>query len=184
MRQAEVLKDGSIVGSIEQYYVVVNTYTDPRTGSTRTTYTYYYNDIIAFKVNTDGEFDWLKRISKSQISTNDGGPYSSYARFVDNGKICFIFNDNVRNYDESGKFIGKENGDVYAANYGKKKNVVAIVELDIDEGELTRKTFFDRQEISALAVPKQFYIDYNTNEMLVYAVYGKKEKFGILKFND
>jgi hypothetical protein len=184
MRQAEVLKDGSIVGSIEQYYVVVNTYTDPRTGSTRTTYTYYYNDIIAFKVNTDGEFDWLKRINKSQISTNDGGPYSSYARFVDNGKICFIFNDNVRNYDESGKFIGKENGDVYIANYGKKKNVVAIVELDIDEGELTRKTFFDRQEISALAVPKQFYIDYNTKEMLVYAVYGKKEKFGILKFND
>ena len=30
----------------------------------------------------------------------------------------------------------------------------------------------------------QFYIDYNTKEMLVYAVYGKKEKFGILKFND
>jgi len=184
MRQAEVLKDGSIVGSIEQYYVVVTTYTDPRTGSTRTTYTYYYNDIIAFKVNTDGEFDWLKRISKSQISTNDGGPYSSYARFVDNGKICFIFNDNVKNYDETGKFIGRSNGDVYTANYGKKKNVVAIVELGIDEGDLTRKTFFDRQEISALAVPKQFYIDYNTKEMLVYAVYGKKEKFGILKFND
>jgi hypothetical protein len=135
-------------------------------------------------VNTDGEFDWLKRINKSQISTNDGGPYSSYARFVDNGKICFIFNDNVRNYDETGKFIGKSNGDVYAANYGKKKNVVAIVELDMDEGELTRKTFFDRQEISAIAVPKQFYIDYNTKEMLIYAVYGKKEKFGILKFND
>jgi hypothetical protein len=78
----------------------------------------------------------------------------------------------------------KENGSVYAANYGKKKNVVAIVELDIDGGEMTRKTFFDRKEITAIAVPKQFNIDYNTKEMLVYAVYGKKEKFGILKFND
>ena len=184
MRQAEVLKDGSIVGSIEQYYVVVTTYTDPKTGSTRTTYTYYYNDIIAFKVNTDGDFDWLKRINKYQVSTNDGGPYSSYARFIDNGKICFIFNDNVKNYDEQGKYSVKENGTVYAANYGKKKNVVAIVELDMDGGDLKRKTFFDRKEITAIAVPKQFSIDYNTKEMLVYAVYGKKEKFGILKFND
>lgn len=184
MRQAEVLKDGSIVGSIEQYYVVVTTYTDPRTGSSRTTYTYYYNDIIAFKVNTEGEFDWLKRINKYQVSTNDGGPYSSYARFVDNGKICFIFNDNVKNYDEQGKFIVKENGVVYSANYGKKKNVVAIVELDLDGGDVSRKTFFDRKEITAIAVPKLFNIDYNTKEMLIYAVYGNKEKFGIMKLND
>jgi hypothetical protein len=49
---------------------------------------------------------------------------------------------------------------------------------------MSRKTFFDRQEITALAVPKMFHIDYKTNEMLLYAVYGKKERFGILKFNE
>jgi len=95
MRQTEVLKDGSIVGSLEQYYVVVTQYTDPRTGATRTTYTYYYNDIIAFKVGKDGGFNWLKKINKYQVSTNDGGPYSSYARFIDNGRFFFIFNDHV-----------------------------------------------------------------------------------------
>lgn len=87
MRQSEVSKDGSIIGSIEQYYIVVTTYTDSRTGATRTTYTYYYNDIIAFKVGVDGGFDWLKKINKYQVSTNDGGPYSSYARFVDEGNL-------------------------------------------------------------------------------------------------
>lgn len=182
MRQTEVLKDGSLVGSLEQYYVVVTTYTDPKTGATRTTYTYYYNDIIAFKVGVDGGFNWLKKIPKYQVSTNDGGPYSSYARFVDEGNLCFIFNDNVKNYDEKGNFIKSDR--TYPANFGKKKNVVAIVELDLEDGDLKRKTFFDRKEITALAVPKKFHIDYGTKEMLLYAVYGKKERFGILKFNE
>ncbi len=182
MRQTEVLKDGSVVGSLEQYYVVVRTYRDPRTGSTTTTYTYYYNDIIAFKVGVDGGFDWLKKLNKYQVSTNDGGPYSSYARFVDDGKLCFIFNDHVKNYDEQGKFLDADK--TYPANFGKKKNVVAIVTVDMENGEISRKTFFDRQEITALAVPKLFHIDYKTNEMLLYAVYGRKERFGILKFNE
>lgn len=182
MRQTEVLKDGSIVGSIEQYYVVVTTYRDPRTGATTTTYTYYYNDVIAFRVGEDGEFDWLKKINKYQVSTNDGGPYSSYARFVDNGNLCFIFNDNVKNYDDQGAFLNADR--VYPANFGKKKNVVAIVEVDLESGKYTRKTFFDRKEITALAVPKMFSIDYKTNEMLLYAVYGNKERFGLLKINE
>ena len=181
MRQTEVLEDGSLVGSLEQYYVVVSTYMDPRTGASRTTYTYYYNDIIAFKVGASGGFEWLQKIPKYQVSTNDSGPYSSYERFVDNGKLCFIFNDNNRNYDENGSYIGDDK--LYAANFSKKKNAVAIVEVDIANGSMTRKTFFDRKEIDALAVPKLFQIDYNTREMLLYAVYGKKERFGLMKFN-
>lgn len=182
MRQTEVLKDGSIVGSLEQYYVVVTQYTDPRTGATRTTYTYYYNDIIAFKVGKDGGFNWLKKINKYQVSSNDGGPYSSYARFIDNGKLCFIFNDHVKNYDEAGRYL--DNDKTYPANFGKNKNVVAIVEVDLEDGNTVRKTFFDRKEITALAVPKLFQIDYKTGEMLLYAVYGKKERFGILQFSE
>ena len=182
MHQTEVLKDGSLVGSLEQYYVVVYTYTDPRTGASRTTYTYYFNDIIAFKVGKDGGFDWLKKINKYQVSSNDGGPYSSYARFVDKGKLCFIFNDNDRNYDERGNYLIIDK--IYPANFGKKRNVVAIVEVDLENGEVKRNTFFDRKEISALAIPKLFFIDYQKKEMLLYAIYGREERFGILKFDD
>ena len=59
MRDARVLKDGSIVASIEQYYVISRTYTDPRTGTSTASHLYYYNDIIAFKVGVSGGFDWL-----------------------------------------------------------------------------------------------------------------------------
>lgn len=181
MRQTEVLKDGSIVGSIEQYYVVEVTYVDPKTGATRTTYYYYYNDIIAYRVGTDGGFDWLNKISKTQVSTNDGGPFSSYCRFVDGSNLCFIFNDNVKNYDEKGGYI-KANR--YAANFGKKKNVVAIVEIDANDGKMDRSTFFDRKEITAIAVPKMFHVNYATKEVLLYAIYGKKERFGIMSINE
>ncbi len=182
MRQTEVLEDGSLVGSMEQYYVVVTQYSDPRTGSTRTTYTYYYNDIIAFKVGVNGGFEWLKKINKYQVSTNDGGPYSSYARYTNNGKLSFIFNDHVKNYNEKGEYIDSDRP--YPANFSKKKNVVAYVELDLSNGSISRKTFFDRNEISALAVPKLFQVDYTNKEMLLYSVIGRKEKFGILKFNE
>ena len=182
MRQTEVLEDGSIVGSIEQYYVVVTTYTDPRTGATRTTYTYYYNDVIAYKVGKDGGFDWLAKIDKYQTSTNDGGPYSSYARYINDGKLCFIFNDSDRNYDEKGNHL--KGGRTYAANFGKRRNVVALVEIDLSNGSVERKTLFDRSEINALAVPKLFNVNYTKGEVLLYAVYGRNERFGKLQLND
>jgi hypothetical protein len=183
MRQSEVLEDGSIVGSLEQYFVQVYTYTDPRTGTFRQTFTYYYNDIIAFKIGPIGGFDWLKRINKYQVSTNDYGPFSSYARYINNGKLCFIFNDNNKNYDEFGNYIDKDNL-FYPASFGKRRNAVAIVEIDLIDGDVSRKTFFDREEITALAVPKLFKMDYQLHEMLMYAVYGRKERFGILPLKD
>lgn len=183
MRQTEVLSDGSIVGSLEQYYVVVHTYTDPKTGATRTTYTYYYNDIIAFKVGTDGGFDWLTKINKTQISTNDSGYLSSYLRFIDNGKLCFVFNDNVANYDEAGRFVKPEKG-VASASFSKKRNVVAIVEMDLADGSFERRSFFDRKEISSVLVPKQCQIDYTNKEILLYSIMGRKERYGLMPFKE
>jgi hypothetical protein len=183
MRQSEVMEDGSIVGSMEQYFVQVYTYTDPRTGTFRQSFTYYYNDIIAFKIGPNGGFDWLKKINKYQVSSNDGGPFSSYARYVNNGKLCFIFNDNEKNYDEFGNYI--DNGNLfYPASFGKRRNAVAIVEIDLNDGNVSRKTFFDRAEITALAIPKLFQMDYQLHELLLYAVYGRKERFGILPLKD
>lgn len=181
MRDIHVLEDGSVVGSMEQYFVRVVTTTDSR-GATRTTYYYYYNDIIAFKVGQDGGFDWHKKIKKYQVSANDGGYYSSYERFIVDGKMYMIFNDNNLNYDESGNF----SNDVKfrASTLSKKKNTVALVEMDLETGEFTRKMFFDRSELGAIAVPKLFNVDYNTGEVLVYAVKGAKEKFGIIRFEE
>ena len=151
-------------------------------GQTTQTYYYYYNDIIAYKINPEGEFDWIEKVRKYQVSTNDGGPYSSYESFMDDGKLYMIFNDNIRNYNEAGEFSEIEK--LYIANYGRKKNVVAIASIDLETGEKERKTFFDRGDISALTVPKLFDVNYNNGEMLIYAIWGNKEKIGVLKFKN
>ena len=181
MREVKMLEDGSVIGTMEQYYVQVRTYTDSRSGQSSSTYYYYYNDIIAYKINPSGEFDWIEKVRKYQVSMNDGGPFSSYESFVDSDKVVFIFNDNVQNYDESGIFL--DNDKLYTANYGRKRNVVALAEISLETGELTRRTFFDRSEIDALAVPKLFDVNYATGEMILYSIWGRKEKLGILRFN-
>ena len=96
--------------------------------------------------------------------------------------MYFIFNDNDKNYDEAGNFIDVQK--ISAANYSKQRNAVALTEIDLETGEMKRKTFFDRSEIGALAVPKLFDVNYQTGEMLLYSIWGRKEKFGLLRFNE
>lgn len=181
IRDIQTLKDGSMIGMLEQYYVVVTSHTDPKTGATTYTYTYYYNDVIVYKVNKNGGFDWVKKIKKYQVSTNDGGFYSSVASFHTDDKLVMLFNDNLKNYSESGQFID-DNARFYPTSYKKKTNTVAKVEIDLSTGEIARETYFDRKETKAYAVPKKFTVDYNRKEMLMVLLYGKKEKYGVLSF--
>lgn len=180
MREANILDDGTIVGTMEQYYVQVRSSYDSRTGQSTNTYYYYYNDIIVYKIDKDGSFSWFQKVPKYQVSINDGGPFSSFESVISGGEIHFIFNDNVRNYSESGEFLGADN--LQVANYSKRKNVVALASMDLQTGEQNRKTFFDRSEVDVLAVPKKFVVDYTEGRMILYGVWGRtKEKFGFLK---
>lgn len=181
-REVQTTADGGIVVVMEQYYVVVTTYTDSK-GNTRTTYTYYYNDLITYRVQNDGEFEWINKINKSQVSTNDGGFYSSIGGYFADETFVMYFNDNNKNYSENGSFVkptGKAR--LYSASMRKKTNCVAKVEIDLKSGEFSRERYTSREETSALAVPKRFQADYTNNEMFMYFIYGKKEKFGLLKF--
>lgn len=181
VRENYTLEDGSLIGSIEQYYVRVVSNYNAQNNMTTYTYYYYYNDIITYKVGADGGFDWMTKTDKYQVSANDGGYFSSFSQFVSDGKLYFIFNDHTKNYDEtSGEFLSAEN--IRPASYSKKRNVVALTSIDLETGRSERKVFFDRSEIDAVAVPKHFNTDYNNNELLIYTIRRKKEKFGILRF--
>ncbi|MCE3294772.1 MAG: hypothetical protein K0R65_486 [Crocinitomicaceae bacterium] len=180
IRNIQTLKDGSMIGMLEQFFVREVTRTDSR-GNTYTTYYYYYNDVIVYKVNKNGGFDWVKKVKKYQVSANDGGFYSSVASFHTDNKLVMLFNDNLKNYTESGTFID-DNERFYPTSYKKKTNTVAKVEIDLATGELERQTYFDRKETKAYAVPKKFTVDYTRKEMLMVLLYGKKEKYGVLSF--
>ena len=90
IRDIFTLNDGSLVGSIEQYYIFERSSYDSRTGLTSTIYYYYYDDIIAFKIGNDKAFDWQKKINKSQITA-----ISKRIHFID--KNSLLLNYWVRN---------------------------------------------------------------------------------------
>ena len=178
MRDVIVLNDGSILGTIEQYYVITTMYSDPRTGTTRTNNSYYYNDIIAYKVGINGQFDWLVKINKQQSSNNDNGPYSSYTCYLDKGKLCLLFNDNNNNYDDKGFFINEKT--IYPSVFINRKNTLAQVQIDIENGIMKREKIIDSKEIDAMVIPKLSIEDYVNNKIILVAVSNNKEMFGTI----
>jgi len=178
MRDAQLLPDGSMIGIMEQNYVTVKSFSDTRSVVTFS-YTYYYNDIVAFKIGQSGNFDWIEKVPKTQVSINDGGPYSSFASIVDQKKLRLIFNDHVNNYNSAGEYIP---GSVYPARFSTKHNVVVMTEINLDNGSQTRYTLFSPKDTKTIAFPKLFKIDHQTGEMLLYTAFKGKELYGVLQF--
>lgn len=170
-------EDGSMIGLLEQYYVNAVTYTDPR-GYSRTTYYYNYNDIIVYKINPEGEFEWVKKIPKQQVTTNDYGYYSSISWFVGKDELSIYFNDNAKNYNETGAF----EEDKYEMSLSKKYNLLAEVKVDLNSGDMERKSFLNFEESKGLPIPKLFQSNYINNDLLMIFKYSRKERFGLVKF--
>src|SRR5258705_7623852 len=97
VRDLIVESDGSVFMACEEYYVIVHTYTDSR-GGTRTTYTYYYGDIIASKINAAGNFEWLRKIPKSQKGSSGRGTMRFKLVFDAQG-YYFLYLDNLKNIE-------------------------------------------------------------------------------------
>ena len=175
------LNDGTICGSLEKYYVSERTNYDSRTGLSSTIYQYYYDDIYAFKIGKEGRFDWQIEIPKSQVSTNDGGPFSSYSSFTDGDNMYLIFNDNLKNYDDFGHY-SRGNNPCHSFNLSRRKNTAAICSVNLKNGNIERKILFTRKDLNSIVVPKMFKLDIPNKELLLYALMSGKEKFGILNY--
>lgn len=180
VRDIFTLKDGSYVGSLEKYYVYTSTNINNQTGQRMTTNYYYYNDIIAFCIDSMGKLRWEQRIPKTQVSINDFGPYSSYASFVDGQNLHFLFNDAASNYDQTGQFkLGLE--EVNPFSLSKNRNVGAWVQINLEDGSMHRQVSHQRSEKNILLVPKAFEIDRLHNGLITYGVLGPQEIFGYIQ---
>lgn len=99
LREIFIEDDGSILFASEKYYVV--TYYDSKTG--QTTYTHYYEEMLAGKINKNGELVYMKKLPKRQISGRTSLPYYRGGlgyRLVDSkDNYYFMFLDNVKNIE-------------------------------------------------------------------------------------
>jgi hypothetical protein len=181
MRETITLPDSSIVGAMEQHFIQERLTDVQQSGLSSNTFYYYYNDIVAYKIGQEGNFDWVKKIRKYQVSTNDGGPYSGYISFYDSTNLYFLFNDHRDNYSPSGDFIDRE--EIYITNYGKRRNVIALTNLDYETGNSTRKVVQRRSEAGLLFVPKLCFNDHRNNQVIVYSIRGGREAFGLIRYS-
>jgi hypothetical protein len=181
-RNGIVSEDGSMVGVLEQYYVIVRTSSDGR-GNISYTYYYHYHDLIVYKIDANGDFVFTKKIQKNQVSVNDYGYYSSYDTYFDGNDLHIFFNDNANNYDDVGNYLDPGvSREIATASYRKKTNTVAETVISLETGDVSRRMAFSRQETDAIAVPKYFSSDPEKRQMLLFLRKGNKEKFGLLSY--
>jgi hypothetical protein len=168
-------KDGSAVLMGEQYYVRTVSTTTYFNGvpSTQTNYHYYYNDIIAVKINAAGQIQWAEKVAKTQHTMNDFGFYSSYTLAIVKGKLCFIFNDSPENMDYDGK--GRPD------NYNARKSIVVIVSLDAN-GKQTKQPIFKSGDVEVIARPKVCE-QISNRDVILFGQRKKKQQFAKVTFN-
>ncbi len=90
--------DGSTTMFGEQRYVDV--FTTSSSSGSRTTYKYYYRDIFAFKLSSDGKIAWMHKLPKWQMGTI-GKRSMSYKNFKNNGKHYLFYIDDFTNLKRS-----------------------------------------------------------------------------------
>jgi hypothetical protein len=178
-RSVSLTADGSLIVVAEQFYIYQQNTSDGR-GLTQTLQHYYYNDVVVYRMNREGELQWIVRIPKEQHSINDFGYFSSIKVISENGKTHVFFNDTKLNYSNEGAYLGQ----LRVVNFPitKRNFVFAMATIDEQNGQQQRTVFSDYNLSNGVIVPKLSVVDSQQKEVLFLSV-GKKEQFGLLKYN-
>jgi hypothetical protein len=145
IRDVVVGADGSVLLACEESYTVTTTSTF--NGSTRTTVTYYNEDIIAAKINKSGSFDWVRKIPKRQQGGRGIGTMS-FKLISDASGDYFLYLDNLKNID----LPEDEEPRTHVDGYGGQ---VMVTKID-PTGKMTKELVFDTREEEVMIFPHDF----------------------------
>ncbi len=87
-------------------------------------YTYHFDNVLAFSINPNGKTDWESIMRKNQVSENDNAFYSSYAFYVNEDKIHMVYNRNIRRKTDLVNFSVSSKGVIF-------ERIVPLGNLDI-----------------------------------------------------
>lgn len=157
VRNILVETDGSVLMVLEEYYKVVYRTYDSR-GQTTTNTTFYYEDIIAGRINAAGTFEWLRKIPKkqkgsttsytAQVNYNLPGTMG-FKLISDATGYYFLYLDNKKNIDIQEDEVPKYHVDGAGGQ-------VVVSKLD-NAGVITNKEIlFDTREEDVMVYPAKF----------------------------
>ncbi len=157
VRNIIIESDGTVMMVLEEYYKVVNRTYDSR-GQVRTYTTFYYEDIIAGKINASGQFEWLRKIPKKQKGSTSSYSYAinynlpgtmGFKLISDATGYYFLYLDNKKNMDITEDEVPKYHVDGAGGQ-------VVVSKLD-KAGVITNKELlFDTREEEVRVYPAKF----------------------------
>ena len=145
VRNVVVEKDGSIFLSCEEYKLVIST--SNFNGSIRTTYTYYYEDIYAAKIDGAGKFMWMRKIPKKQRGSAGVGTMS-FKLISDATGYYFLYLDNIHNMN-----LAEDETPKYHIDGAGGQVIVSKIDND---GTTTKELLFDTRDEDIMIYPTNF----------------------------
>lgn len=173
--------DGGYIAITENQSVVVTSRVTGTAENPTVKYTenFYFDDIIVYKLDAQGNLTWVKRIAKNQQSMNDRGRYLSVAHAVSNSTVYLYFNDVQRNYNSDGGFRFDQNP--FPVQFISGNNVIGAVEFDLNTGSFTRIALPGLNANRVIFTPQMCEYNYETNEMIFYGQRNRRHRFGHAK---
>ncbi len=166
LRAYHVYNDGSIFVLGEQYYVQSNY--NGQTGSTVTTF--FYEDLIAMRLDPKGNILWIDKLPKSQLGRRGrGGMGISYLESKENHYILFLDNVNNANLEKD------EGPSMYDDGKG---GYLTAYKVNDATGEWEKYSIYNSQEINGIET-YQFQtsrIFRATDDELLVELYVKRKK--------
>ncbi len=141
-------------------------------------YNYYFDDLLVYKLDGEGELLWVKRIPKSQQSQNDQGAYLSTLVAITDENVHLFFNDSQRNYDNNTGAFDLQREFPFPSSTRGILNVIGYVKLDLKEGNETRSMMPGRSDLRAVFIPKKSRFNVNTKELYLYANLNNRHRLG------
>ena len=200
LKNVTCLTNGNIVGHLEQTVrnVTYSSYNNGFGGygyggamggyspyNTTVNITYYFKDIIVFCLKSDGSVLWMKKILKSQTSTEYNGAYVSSFAFISDNQYNLLFTDNIKNYAENGIFIATRK--IHGNPVFAKNNIVSKVSIVLETGQTKRDQFLLKLEQDGCYIPRDFKYDPIRKSLLLVSdigVFGNKIRLGVTAMNE
>ncbi|RYY14360.1 MAG: hypothetical protein EOO04_30330, partial [Chitinophagaceae bacterium] len=145
VRDVLVETDGSILITCEEYRVVTH-YSTSSSGYTRVYYTYYYEDIFAARVNSAGEFEWMRKIPKKQRGSSGQGTMG-FKLINDATGYYFLYLDNLKNLNLADTEVPKYHLDGFGGQ--------VIVSKITRDGVVSKDLLFDTRDEDIMIFPSQ-----------------------------
>ncbi|MFK7782040.1 hypothetical protein [Psychroserpens sp.] len=161
-----LMGNNDIVVNAEEFYITTHSYTDAN-GNWNTRTIYHYNDIMAMRLDADGNIKWARNINKAQVGTVN----SSYTSLPIEESTHFFINcsDNVKKISAD-RIAFKQTS--------SKKSNLYVISIDGD-GNFDYKKLIDDKESKVYYKVNDGVI--NINNQSVFLLGERKRNGRILK---